>query len=751
MRLRCAAHGRPPPALQSLLPAVLAVATVALLLASGLGALQVLPLRAAPAAPASMALAQSRTAVATAAHPSMGCSEPPCPAASSRSTWTNLLGAPQPSARSGAALAYDGADAFTVLFGGYEGYVRPHHDMNDTWILRAGVWQLITPTLSPSPRQQAAFATDPSTGCLLLFGGLNDSSHLALGDTWSFCGTSWTLLNLASSPSPRYDAAAASDPSCSCILLFGGRGSTSGPALGDTWEFASGHWSPVSPSTLPPARFGEAMAWSGVDRAVILFGGTNGTAGTTLGDTWSFSSQDWHALTPALAPSSRMGFGVASLPGTGGVLLTGGVSNGTYYNDTWEYSAGAWSLVPNGTSPPARSGLALTYDGSDNYPILVGGVNSSAAPAVWYGDTWVFGGSLVHFDETGLAPDTIWLVSLNGSTNLTTTSSVGFVVGNGTYLYSVGIVTGSEYGVRYAPARLAGSIHVHGATTRVPVSFGVQYYLRTAVLPASSGFASPLTAWVPAGGALNLVAAPIPGYSFTGWDGQGPGNYSGNADPLNLTVLGPVNETAEFSPFATYTVTFGETGLPAPTSWSVILNGVPYATVAGNLSLTVPNGSYSWSAPGVPGIASGLRFTSAVANGTFTVKGASTQVAVPFELWALVQLSVSPVGGGVVGPSSGWYPAGASILLLEEPTSGYSFAGWQGTGSGSYSGDSQGISVTVNGPFSEVATFQPGATASLWSSSVPIWFAAALVLLAAVTAVLLALLVAGRRPPPPRA
>ncbi|MCI4364266.1 MAG: kelch repeat-containing protein, partial [Thermoplasmata archaeon] len=483
MRLRSAAHGLPRPALASISRATLAVLLVALVSTSGLTAVagsSASPTLSVPSPGHPFAHTTSNSPVTV---PAKGCAAQPCAAAGGHPAWTALVGAPQPPARTGGVLAYDAADAFTLLFGGYEGYARPHHDLNDTWILRAGVWQLITPPISPSPREEAAFATDPTTGCLLMFGGLNDSSHQALGDTWGFCGTSWASLSVTTSPSPRYGAAAATDLSCSCVLLFGGRVSTSGAVLGDTWRFSSGLWTQSSPGTSPPPRLGAQMAWNNANQSVLLFGGSNGSAGSTFNDSWSYSSLAWHPLTLGASPPSRTEFGLAGLPGAGGVLLTGGEASGTYYNDTWQFTAGAWTQLTIVGAPPARSGLGVAYDAADNYPILFGGENASSLPAIWYGESWVFGGSQVRFDEVGLSPDTIWLVSLNGSTNLSTTSTVGFVVGNGSYTYTVGLVTPNAYGIRYAPARPAGLIHVHGSATRVPVVFGEQFYLRTAVTP----------------------------------------------------------------------------------------------------------------------------------------------------------------------------------------------------------------------------------------------------------------------------
>jgi len=61
--------------------------------------------------------------------------------------------------------------------------------------------------------------------------------------------------------------------------------------------------------------------------------------------------------------------------------------------------------------------------------------------------------------------------------------------------------------------------------------------------------------------------------------------------------------------------------------------------------------------------------------------------------------------GGSVSPASGWRNGGASISISATPANGYTFSGWTGTGSGSYSGTNNPASVTMNGPITETATF----------------------------------------------
>jgi len=66
-------------------------------------------------------------------------------------------------------------------------------------------------------------------------------------------------------------------------------------------------------------------------------------------------------------------------------------------------------------------------------------------------------------------------------------------------------------------------------------------------------------------------------------------------------------------------------------------------------------------------------------------------------------------GGGTVSPTSGWRNSGAAISINATPTNNnqvsYSFAGWTGTGAGSYSGTNNPASIIMNGPNTENAIF----------------------------------------------
>src|SRR5205807_7117628 len=72
-------------------------------------------------------------------------------------------------------------------------------------------------------------------------------------------------------------------------------------------------------------------------------------------------------------------------------------------------------------------------------------------------------------------------------------------------------------------------------------------------------------------------------------------------------------------------------------------------------------------------------------------------------------LTMTAGTGGIVSPTSGWKNSGATVSITATPTNNtqvsYNFAGWTGSGTGSYSGTNNPASITMNGPITENAAF----------------------------------------------
>jgi hypothetical protein len=200
--------------------------------------------------------------------------------------WTRLVTLVAPSARRGAAMVWDEADGYVVLFGGELQYATRY--ANDTWTFRAGVWtQMTTTGPVPPARSDAAISDDVPDAYVLLFGGWNGVNRF--GDTWTYAGGTWTELTPPASPSPRVmgNGGMVYDPALGESILFGGEFRST--FFSDTWGFSGGAWINLT-STLPPSppgRYGGELAFLPSDDLVLLFGGEPYWP-QTLNDSWLF-------------------------------------------------------------------------------------------------------------------------------------------------------------------------------------------------------------------------------------------------------------------------------------------------------------------------------------------------------------------------------------------------------------------------------------------------------------------------------
>jgi len=73
----------------------------------------------------------------------------------------------------------------------------------------------------------------------------------------------------------------------------------------------------------------------------------------------------------------------------------------------------------------------------------------------------------------------------------------------------------------------------------------------------------------------------------------------------------------------------------------------------------------------------------------------------------LYYLTMNTGAGGTVSPANLWTNNGAVMNISAVASNGYSFIGWMGSGAGSYSGGNNPVSITMNGPITETASFTP--------------------------------------------
>jgi len=201
------------------------------------------------------------------------------------------------------------------------------------------------------PGVQGSIADDPSTGQFLLWSpqpALNLASNsppTPVATTWTFNGTSWTLLQPATQPTPAvgpelmaYDAAIGK------VILYG-------EYTREMWTWDGSNWTELPANAeAPPARADSSMAYDAKLGKLVLFSGATvtgyssgpngwtGTDATPLSDTWTWDGTNWKRLSLPTSPTPRYRAQMAYDSQTGMIVVFGGsLNNSTDGNDTWEF------------------------------------------------------------------------------------------------------------------------------------------------------------------------------------------------------------------------------------------------------------------------------------------------------------------------------------------------------------------------------------------------------------------------------
>jgi hypothetical protein len=332
--------------------------------------------------------------------------------------------------------------------------------------------------------------------------------------------------------------------------------------------------------------------------------------------------------------------------------ITFSAPNGTY----------SWSLgiVPGYTA--AHSSGSLTVAGS---PVTVASVFSIVKYSV-------------TFTETGLPASTSWSVTISPTTHTQTTSSIVFSEPNGTYTYSIGIVSG------FVPSSSSGMVTVSGGAAGVTVPFTPVTYT---VTYTESGLPTRGvdTRWTVAfDGALHIGTTPS--ISFPATNGshtyliEGPAGYEVSAvlpAEGTTTVNGQsVSVSVTFLRGPTFVLAFHEVGLHTATTWCVKLDAPLCSATPTIVFRNLTPASYGYAIQSFGGMTTvvHLGVTLVSATGTAVVPPSVTyQVRYTFPV-TFTESGLAPstswrvVAGGLVGTSTG------TTIVLDLINGTYGFA-----------------------------------------------------------------------------
>ncbi len=258
----------------------------------------------------------------------------------------------------------------------------------------------------------------------------------------------------------------------------------------------------------------------------------------------------------------------------------------------------------------------------------------------------------------------------------------------------------------YSGTNNPATITMNGPVTET-ATWGHEYRL---IMDTNVGTTDPSAGenWYEAGSTVQISAtAPTPTsdeqYTWLGWTGTGSGSYSGTNNPASITMNGPITQTAAWKQEYYLTVT-SSYGSPTPeSSW-----------VEAGESITA-----SVTSP-VDGPSSTTRYSCSGWTGTGSVSTSGTTTSTIFTMnepssitwnWNTQYYLTMNTNFGTVTPSIDWYDTGSTVQIsatAPTPTSDeqYTWLGWTGTGSGSYSGTNNPASITMNGPITQTAAWK---------------------------------------------
>lgn len=355
------------------------------------------------------------------------------------------------------------------------------------------------------------------------------------------------------------------------------------------------------------------------------------------------------ALVATLKVGSAPTFAVYD-PGNGGVYVT----NFGYDNVSVISGTTVVGSLTAGTEPCFE-----TYDPGNGY-IYVPDAGEGQLSVIEVAYRW-------NFSEVGLPSGTSWTVNVTGGPVAGSNSSaLSFEEYYGTYAYSATsadpdyIALGGSFTLNGSSNRgtivfSSGPYSVSFTETGLPVGIGWSVTLGT----TSRSSTSPTISFTLPNGTYPYRLGYVPGWTPSGVSGS-------------LTVNGKaVSEAITWSAM-TYPVTIVETGLPSGTGWWINVTGGPHdRSIASNLSLAEPNGTYAF------GVSSENRSWTAT-GGTFQVAGGATRTVVEFSVVLhAVQFTEVGLGAGTRWSISLEGRANSSttgLVGFTEPNGTYPFA-----------------------------------------------------------------------------
>jgi hypothetical protein len=355
-----------------------------------------------------------------------------CPAAtaSAQAVWSQLQPPVSPAPREGAGTAYDAADGYVVLYGGFLGtrVTSPTTVGNicddQTWTFEGRSWTQLEIS-GPPGLCYPSMTYDASDGYVLLWGGVETGSSgygPDSGQTWTYVHGQWSDLNIRGPPANGSTTSPMTyDPSIGRVVMFVNypcNGCDQAGTENQTWVYSGGAWAQLSVGVEPTPGWGGgsySITYDSADGYVLILGlggpstrqyGQNQTTQTSpvdINGAWEFTGSSWERAAPLPFNFDVGGSGppsgdIAYDPAIGRTVVFGSMTQNWRYgtdqtipnlNATWTYIDDQWENA-TGPEPPIIGDDALAFDAADGYVLLFGGFGPGGPNSTLLNDTWIY-------------------------------------------------------------------------------------------------------------------------------------------------------------------------------------------------------------------------------------------------------------------------------------------------------------------------------------------------------------------------
>jgi len=558
-------------------------------------------------------------------------------------------------------------------------------------------------------------ATLLPNGRVLVVGGTDGTNPLASAELYDPATGAWsTTGNLGT----RRYSNSATLLSNGTVLVAGGTDGTNSLASAELYDPATATWSAtVNLGTARNLHTATLLS----NGTVLVAGGTDGTSILATAELYNPATGVWSA-TGSLAIGRYYHMATALANGT--VLLAGGYDGANFLTSAQLYdpAAGSWADtaglgIARGyhTLTSLRNGKALVAGGFDGTNFLASAQAYDPAAGTWGG-----GNNVTDITKTWLPNQ--WLGD-----------GVSFIIIN----LSSPLDKHGEHAQSYLIGNTANTLKQGRAPT--PFHIGDQYQIwkvKTSLDQPGQGSGILLTGPNPPN--VTPVTWPQRGYPREpcySWNNIDPTSgrqmdifadepsIKSGRDYFNRTpkpgytpfvyphpLVSSVSSTPTPTPPPTPTPTVQVTVQTAPVGLAFTVDGTTYSSTQTFSWVSGSNHSVATTSPQSGGTGTQYVWKTWSDNGTISHNVApTTNKTYTANFTTQYYLTMSHGTGGTVSPSSGWRNSGAAISIKATPTNNssvsYNFSRWTGTGTGSYSGTNNPVSITMNGPITEDASF----------------------------------------------